>query len=235
VTAFQDATGRGIRIAAVDSGVHRDHPHVNFDQGIAGGIAIDPEGGAHPDFLDRLGHGTAVAAAIRDQAPGADVFAVKVFDRVLSARIGQLVAAIEWAARERMDIVNLSLGTAKREHEPALRGALDAAARAGTIVVAARDDEGVLYLPGSLSGVLPVQVDWTLDRRQFRIAHVDGVAVVRASGLPREIPGVPPARNLQGVSFAVANATGFAARAMEGMKEKRSVAAVVARLRDVLA
>ena len=37
----------------------------------------------------------------------------------------------------------------------------------------------------------------------------------QASGLPREIPGVPPALNLKGVSFAVANMTGFAARALE--------------------
>ena len=232
MSAFIDATGRGIRVAIVDSGVHPEHPHVNVGRGVAGGIAFDPDGGAHDDFLDRLGHGTAVAAAIRDQASGADIFAVKVFDRALAARVGQLVAAIEWAARERMDIVNLSLGTAKREHEAALRAAVDAARRAGTIVVAARDDEGVAYLPGSLAGVLPVQVDWTLARRRFQIDDVDGVAVVRASGLPREIPGVPPARNLHGISFAVANATGFAARAMEGMSE-RSLDALVARLRTV--
>ena len=32
---------------------------------------------------------------------------------------------------------------------------------------------------------------------------------------PRDIPGVPRERNLKGVSFAVANATGFIARALE--------------------
>jgi hypothetical protein len=35
---------------------------------------------------------------------------------------------------------------------------------------------------------------------------------LRASGYPRPIPGVPPERNLRGVSFAVANATGVIAR-----------------------
>jgi hypothetical protein len=33
--------------------------------------------------------------------------------------------------------------------------------------------------------------------------------IVRASGYPRPIPGVPPERNLKGISFAVANATGL--------------------------
>jgi hypothetical protein len=37
-----------------------------------------------------------------------------------------------------------------------------------------------------------------------------------ASGYPRPIPGVPPERNISGLSFAVANVTGFLARLMDG-------------------
>src|SRR5262249_54766060 len=132
----------------------------------------------------------------------------------LSTRIGSLVSALEWAARHSIDITNLSLGTPRAEHEPALRAALETAAAHRMIIVAARDDEGVRYLPGSLPGVVPVQVDWALARHEYRIVEVDGAAVVRASGLPREIPGVPPSKNLRGVSFAVANATAFVARAL---------------------
>ena len=86
------------------------------------------------------------------------------------------------------------------------------------------------YLPGSLARVIPVEVDWTFERRRFQIVDVEGVAVIRASGLPREIPGVPPARNLHGVSFAVANATGFVACAL-GEMEGRSLSAVFATLK----
>ena len=32
---------------------------------------------------------------------------------------------------------------------------------------------------------------------------------MHASGYPRPIPGVPPERNLKGISFAVANVTGL--------------------------
>ena len=39
-----------------------------------------------------------------------------------------------------------------------------------------------------------------------------------ASGYPRPLPGVPPARNLNGISFAVANMSGFVARACELVK-----------------
>ncbi|HMA22912.1 MAG TPA: hypothetical protein VKP00_02930, partial [Gemmatimonadaceae bacterium] len=42
-----------------------------------------------------------------------------------------------------------------------------------------------------------------------------GVSRFSASPYPRPIPGVPQERNLAGVSFAVANVTGFLARAIE--------------------
>ena len=213
-------TGRGIRIAIVDSGVHAQHPHVN---GVAGGVAIDAGGRVHDDFVDRLGHGTAVTAAIRDLAPAAELFAVKIFDRQLSTRVEPLVAALEWAARNGIHLVNLSLGTPRLEHGAVLGAAVDLATDAGTLIVAARDDEGVPYLPGCLPGVVPVQVDWTCARHRCRIVSIDGVSVLRASGLPRGIPGVPPSRNLHGVSFAVANATGLLACALEGVDD-RSVA-----------
>ena len=70
--------GRGIRVAIIDSGVHAQHPHVG---GVAGGVAIDPEGHISDDFVDRLGHGTAVAGAIREKAAAAELYAVRVFDR----------------------------------------------------------------------------------------------------------------------------------------------------------
>ncbi len=220
---------RGMRVAVIDSGIYADHPHIN---GVAGGVAIDGEGREHADFTDRLGHGTAVAAAIRDQAPEAELFAVKIFDRQLSSNIGALVAAIEWAARSGMRLANLSLGSPKIEHEQALRAAVNAAAADKLVIVAARDDEGVRYYPGSLPGVVPVQVDWTLARQEFQVVEADGQLVIRASGLPREIPGVPPARNLHGVSFAVANATGIIARAIAGT-DAASPREILMRLRTV--
>lgn len=221
-------SGRGIRIAIVDSGVHAEHPHV---QGIAGGVAIDANGAEHADYVDRLGHGTAVTAAIKEKAPDATLFAVKIFDSVLSTDADALVRAIEWAARSEIRLVNLSLGTARPDRELLLADAIALASSAGVIVVAAGPSDGVRWLPGSLPGVLAVGVDWSCPRDRFRAEMDDERVVFRTSGYPREIPGVPPERNLKGLSFAVANMTGFAARALE----KMSGAAAVVDLIDVLA
>ena len=43
----------------------------------------------------------------------------------------------------------------------------------------------------------------------------DGTLAVSASPYPRPIPGVPLARNLNGISFAVANVTGVLALLLE--------------------
>lgn len=208
-----EGAGRGVRVAIIDSGVNPTHPHVG---GVAGGVAIDVGGREHDDYLDRLGHGTAVTAAIREKAPEAELFAVKVFDGSLSASVGQLVGAIDWAARHRMRLINLSLGTANAEHEAALRAAVDRAAAGGALIVSACEHEGVRWLPGSLPRVVPVLLDWDCPREAFRMAvGADGVMVFHASGFPRGIPGVPPEHNLKGISFAVANMTGILTRALE--------------------
>lgn len=216
-------TGRGVRVAIIDSGVHAAHPHIG---GIAGGTGIDEEGNETGDFVDRLGHGTAVTAAIKEKAPDAELYAVKVFDKTLSTSLKRLLNAIDWAVREQMHLVNLSLGTSRPEHEPVLTAAVEHATAQGVLIVAAAEDDDTRWLPGSLEGVLGVRVDWTCPRDQYRPTDTPGTYL--ASGYPRPIPGVPPAHNLNGISFAVANLTAFAARALESAPDARNLAAICA-------
>jgi hypothetical protein len=71
-------------------------------------------------------------------------------------------------------------------------------------------------LPGSLQNVAGVTADWSGDRDQLEVELRPGATPrFAASAYPRPIPGVPKERNLAGVSFAVANVTGFLARALE--------------------
>jgi Subtilase family len=207
-------SGRGVRIAVVDSGVYAAHPHVG---GIAGGVAVDASGVPGGDVIDRMGHGTAVAAAIREKAPETELLAVKVFDRSLATTVAALVEAIRWAANAEAALINLSLGTANAAHAPALAGAVREASELGSFVVAAAPQGGVTWLPGALPGVVAVQLDWECPRDACRLASgPDGIVRLRASGFPRPIPGVPPSQNEKGPSFAVANATGLLALAIEG-------------------
>jgi hypothetical protein len=186
-----------MRIAVIDSGIREGHPHIGR---VAGAVHISADGlGGDP--VDRLGHGTAVAAAICEKAPAVDLFSVKVFDRRLSANIQVIVRALAWCREQRMDLINLSLGTRNPEYRAVL---VEALAGNGNVISAAD------MLPGSLPGVVAVAVDQDCPRDVFR--HRGGMYF--ASPYPRPIPGVPESRNLQGISFAVANLTGLAARAL---------------------
>jgi len=185
-----------MKIAIIDSGVHSDHPHV---EGVAGGVGVTAQG-LVDDFVDRLGHGTAVAAAIREKiGQAAELYAVKVFDRRLTANIDVILRALQWCTDQHMDLINLSLGTSNPAHRERFEHALTGA----SLVVGAAHS-----LPGDLPGVIGVAPDSECPRDSYRFR--DGVFY--ASPFPRAIPGVPPERNLNGVSFAVANMTGLIAR-----------------------
>ena len=200
-------------VGVIDSGVHADHPHIGA---FAAGASFDRCGHTTSDCVDRLGHGTAVAAAIQDLAPGVRICPLKVFDRRLDAPVDTLVAAIDWAAQHALPLVNLSLGTADRAHAETLAGAVGRAHAAGTVIVAAGSDAGIDWLPGSLGGdgLVRVELDWSCPRGTHTAGGAGSGPVFRTCGYPRPIPGVDPERNLKGLSFAVANVTGIAARAM---------------------
>jgi subtilisin family serine protease len=206
-------SGAGVRVAVIDTGVHAAHPHV---AGISGGIGFDHEGRPVDDLQDRLGHGTAVAAAIREKAPSVDLLAVKVFDRRLVTTGVALVAGMRWAIAQDVHLINLSLGTTNEAHRDALVAAVSEAERAGALVVAAAPQPDANWLPGALPGVVAVDVDWMCPRDECHVSvDDDGRVRLRASGYPRPIPGVPVDQNVSGLSFAVANASGFLALVRE--------------------
>jgi subtilisin family serine protease len=209
---LNERTGLGIHIAVIDSGVHAAHPHVG---GVSGGLAIREDGTLADEYVDHLGHGTAVIAAIREKAPDAGILAIKVFWRSLATNVATLVRAIDEAASRDAAVINLSLGTADMEHRAVLEAAVARARARGAVIVAAHDDGGVRWLPGCLDDVVAVRADWNCARDTYNIAAVENRVVITASPYPRDIPGVPRDRNLNGVSFAVANAAGFVARALE--------------------
>ena len=92
---IRELSGCGVAVAVIDSGVNPEHPHVSR---VAGGVRIKLSCDVSEDFVDRLGHGTAVFAAIQEKAPGADLFAVRVFEDRLRTSVRALVAAVDWAA-----------------------------------------------------------------------------------------------------------------------------------------
>ncbi|MGH7713204.1 MAG: S8 family peptidase [Gemmatimonadaceae bacterium] len=211
---FAGKTGRGVRIAVVDSGIAAGHPHVGE---VASGVCLICEEDGRTDSGDRHGHGTAVAAAIREKAPEAELIAVRVFERTLATQSEVLAQAMRWAADHGAHLINLSLGTPNASRGAILSEALDHATSRGALVVAALESDGHAMFPGALPGAVGVRLDPHCARDELIVHQPASRSLhLAASGFPRPIPGVPPERNLFGISFAVANGTGFLARLLEG-------------------
>ncbi|WP_210439505.1 S8 family serine peptidase [Nocardioides xinjiangensis] len=139
--AHEVGTGRGAKVAVIDSGVA---PVDGL--AVTGRVAIP---GVAPDAV-LSGHGTIVAGLIagpRGVAPDAEVFDVKVFDveqadpsrgeRPLTSAgiVAGIEAVIAAQPRQRFDVVNISL--AVRQSDPALEAAVARLVALDVVVVAA--------------------------------------------------------------------------------------------------
>jgi subtilisin len=119
--AWGDSTGKGIRVAVVDSGIEHDHPAL--DGCVRGGVIVEYDSKARnyhrirPDDkpADVSGHGTACAGIIHSIAPEAELYSVRVLGRNMGGRAIQFAAGLDWAIENDMHIVNMSLSTSLEE------------------------------------------------------------------------------------------------------------------------
>ena len=155
---FANLTGRGVNVAVVDSGIDLAHPKVGpVSGGVDISVGVDRQiVYNNDDYSDRTGHGTACAGIIRNKAPEIELFSVRIFDQSLSAPPEALVAAIQWATDQGVDIVNLCLGTSDVAFREAIAAACRLAVEDGIILVAAEHNDGLESYPAALSETIGV-------------------------------------------------------------------------------
>lgn len=147
------ATGAGVRVAIVDSGVETSH------RALAGAdiacMTITTLPGRRtsvvPDSMgDLSGHGTAVAAVIREFAPGASITSVRVLSADLRGTSERILGALNWAIEERFDVINCSFGTSDLAFLEGYKRVVDRAFCANVMIVSACNnfDSRRIELPG---------------------------------------------------------------------------------------
>jgi subtilisin family serine protease len=156
--AFGAATGKGVKVCVLDSGVEPNHPRIGE---LAGAVAItlDEDGGpiASDDTEgDLCGHGTACAGVIRSIAPEVELYSVRVLGAGFKGSGRILLAGLRWAVAQGFDVVNMSLSTTKREFGDLLRELADAAYFKRTVLVASAHNMPVESYPWKFSSVLSV-------------------------------------------------------------------------------
>ncbi|MGI6364975.1 MAG: S8 family serine peptidase [Bacillota bacterium] len=133
--------GSGVKVAILDTGIRTNHQ----DLTVYGGYDTTGTG----SYNDNNGHGTHVAGTVAaldntigvlGVAPAARLYAVKVLDASGNGSYSNIIAGIQWAINNDMDIINMSLGGSSGSS--ALQNACNAAYNAGILLVAAAGNEG---------------------------------------------------------------------------------------------
>jgi subtilisin family serine protease len=156
--AFGGATGKGVKVCILDSGVEASHPAVGA---VAGAVAIslDEEGNtvvAPDEEGDLCGHGTACAGVIRSLAPDGDIYSVRVLGSGFTGTGKVLLAGLRWAVEQDFEVINMSLSTTKRAFSEMLRDIADTAYFKRTVLVASAHNMPVESFPWRFSSVISV-------------------------------------------------------------------------------
>ncbi|OEH86914.1 hypothetical protein BHU72_01240 [Desulfuribacillus stibiiarsenatis] len=218
--AWQYATGRGVKVGVIDTGVDLSHPMLvaNLRQGIN---IINPDISPQDDN----GHGTHVAGTIAASggpgsligvAPEAELYPVKAFDKHGKALLSDIGKAVEWCVENDIRLINMSFGTSSSNQT--LQEIYLQAYERGAVMIAASGNngpDGAMGYPG---------------RYPFTIAvgatdEEDEIASFSSRGVPVNIcaPGVDilscwlhgGVKRLKGTSMATPHVTGTVALMLE--------------------
>lgn len=207
-------SGRGVRVAIIDSAVDRDHA------ALRGAIAATFD--ALPELAVReRAHATAIAGLIAgrgrgDQAgvaPGAELLIARAFDigssGKASSRTDAILAALDWAVGERAQVINMSFAGPRNG---LIARALQAASQRGVVLIAAAGNNGPrapFAYPGAENSVLAVTA--TDHRDRIYVKANRGRYVFAAA------PGVDLIAPTPGGGIGLVTGTSFSAAVLSGV------------------
>jgi subtilisin family serine protease len=156
--AWAGATGAGLRVCIVDSGIERDHPLVGeVQEAVAVSVGEDGEAVVVEDTEgDLCGHGTACAGIVRSFAPDCELTSARVLGAGFTGSGDVLLAGLRWAIEQGFDLVNMSLSTTKRRFATELHELADAAYFRRMTIVASAHNMPVESYPWRFSSVVSV-------------------------------------------------------------------------------
>ena len=158
--AFGDATGKGVRVCILDSGIEAGHPQrrrrskarspSTAARTTRSSVVDDTEG-------DLCGHGTACAGIVRSLAPECEPLQ-RARARAPASRAAARSCSRACAGRssEGFDVINMSLSTTKRQFAELLHELADKAYFNSTVLVASAHNMPVESYPWRFSSVISV-------------------------------------------------------------------------------
>jgi subtilisin len=156
--AWGGATGEGIRVGIIDSGLENDHPrlkgrvvgNVTVEVGDDGPVVV-PDGP-----VDMYGHGTACAGIIVGLAPDVELISIRVLGADLRGKGTAFATGLDWAIEQGIQVCNLSLSSKSESLYPIFHDLADRAYFQGTALVSAANNVPAPSYPSLFSSVFSV-------------------------------------------------------------------------------
>lgn len=218
----QVATGEGLRVAVLDTGVDQFHPML-IDHLAPGYDLIDDDtnpaeawNGTDDDGDGKIdeayGHGTFVAGVIAQVAPGAQIIPLRVLDDDGQADEWAVIEAIEIAIEMDVDVINMSFGLTTDHKSKRLEDAVKRASKAGIVVVAAAGNlnEDEKRFPAAHKNVLSVGA---LDRHGRHLARFSN----HGKWVSLAAPGVDLVSSVPGGGYASWGGTSVSTPVVAGL------------------
>ncbi len=223
-TAMSAATGQGVHVALLDTGIDVTHPDLQGVVVRSVEVAPTPAGLVCRELpadqlaaaaLDPVGHGTACAGIIHGLAPEARLISVRVIGGSASGTGEQFVRGLQWVLEQRsprIQAVNLSLGTLQDRFATPLRRLVDQAYCQGIVLVAAGNNMGLPSYPAVFASLLAVDNESFPEPTTFEF-HTGKTLELVACGIYVRAPKSGGGYQLwTGTSFACPHITALVAR-----------------------
>ena len=156
--AFAGASGAGVTVCIIDSGVEAGHPALAGR--VIERVAVEMDGGeprvVQDEDGDLFGHGTACAGLVVGLAPEVAIVSVRVLGSDLKGKGEAFLAGLEWAIDRGVDVINLSLSSRREALFADFHEVADRAYFAGTVLVSAANNAPGNSYPSLFSSVISV-------------------------------------------------------------------------------
>ncbi|MNW47014.1 Subtilisin [compost metagenome] len=217
----KDIKGSNVKIALMDTGIDLSNNDLVFVKG-ANFVGANIE-----NFEDNQGHGTKIAGIIGARennfnllgiAPKSDLYVAKVADDNGDVLFENLIDGINWAIKQNVDIINISLEFSEDNEE--LHNVIKKAAEQGIIILAS---SGNLKFKGDTSSAYPSVYPEVIS---VGMLNIEG-KIYSEEFIEKKVDVFAPGEDIVstyfndkmtldgGVSYATAYATGYAALLIE--------------------
>jgi subtilisin len=222
-SCLKEGRGRAIKVAVLDSGIETAHPLLNGLE-LAHDLSIVEEGSGMatcPGGRDVFGHGTAIAAIIRELAPEAQLGSFRVLGERLRSRTMIIREGARMAMERGYHVLNCSFGCSREEHVLLYKDWIDQAYLSNRHIVAAANNQDLTKRewPGHFPTVITVSFAASSVANSLFWRHGRLVEFF-ARGQDLEVPWLGGGiKKVTGSSFAAAHVTALLARLLSGFPE----------------